>query len=495
MGITALPCFIAGKLVYPDGENNAANNSVDSSIDKSILTLDGQESIAVASTSAVQLRAALRYAEESQRRLAAIPLGERIEVARLVLTEYAKRREEVAWGLARVRGMVAKDTYWMSDVLIEWARDIDTLVAVAFGSTTGSPSGSRGLDLSLSAKAGYEGDTLSYKSKGKAALFSSSTMDGPSAVTAICHGIVTGTHLIVRPSGRDAVTHYAYETLHAHGLGHFGQLVRWPSSDPSMEILNRQLLNNVSQNLIFSSDETFKELLTGAASASAKTLDDLTRRSKRYGTGLPLAIVTAGADLGRAARDLVEGARLGGGRFCLSFGPVLVEASFKEELCSLLKEEAQKLRGGDLLSPATDLSAMDSQELAAYNRTVDSFGGRRLFGEISPAAMDVLLATDVPQESACLYQEFPGTMLSLITVSGLEEAAKLASESLKKNSRDAWTAVAFFGDEDGFEAVKRDIESYRYLLGGVAARVKLLLPHQGSFFGLDLVRRVTEERS
>ena len=166
MGITALPCFIAGKLVYPDGENNAANNSVDSSIDKSILTLDGQESIAVASTSAVQLRAALRYAEESQRRLAAIPLGERIEVARLVLTEYAKRREEVAWGLARVRGMVAKDTYWMSDVLIEWARDIDTLVAVAFGSTTGSPSGSRGLDLSLSAKAGYEGDTLSYKSKG-----------------------------------------------------------------------------------------------------------------------------------------------------------------------------------------------------------------------------------------------------------------------------------------------------------------------------------------
>ena len=53
MGITALPCFIAGKLVYPDGENNAANNSVDSSIDKSILTLDGQESIAVASTSAV----------------------------------------------------------------------------------------------------------------------------------------------------------------------------------------------------------------------------------------------------------------------------------------------------------------------------------------------------------------------------------------------------------------------------------------------------------
>jgi len=75
----------------------------------------------------------------------------------------------------------------------------------------------------------------------------------------------------------------------------------------------------------------------------------------------------------------------------------------------------------------------------------------------------------------------------------LASACGVASAALSKNQREAWTAIVTWGSEADSCLVERTVPSYRYLRGGVVASVKLLLPHQGSFFASDLMRRVSLE--
>lgn len=460
-----LPSYIAGSRLLPEASAPR------------LRSLDGEHELSVLETSQVQLRRALRYADECQARLLTTPLAERIEAARLVTREYARRADEVCWALAHFRGLTCSDARWMCEVNVRWAEQFDTLSGVMFGGT-GHVRGA---------------GELSWRSKGKACLFSSSTMDGPAAVVALCHAMLSGTHLIMKPSYRDAATHLAFDTLLEHGLGHYAQLVRWPSEHPEAPQLNRQILSNVAQSVIFSANETYLELLNGAAEPGSDAWEALHQRSKRYGTGLPLALVSAQADLERAARDLVEGARLGGGRFCLSTCPVLVERSCHDALLERVVEHARKLRRGSPLAEATQLSSHDPALAGGLRAALRGFGGRLAHGEIRDGDMDVMVLADVPESSPALHRELPGPVLALIPVHDLTQAAAVATTSLRRNQRDAWTAMVMFAAEAECRELERVVPSFRYLHGGVVAQVKLLLPHQGSYFALDLMRRVSFE--
>ncbi len=471
MGITTLPSFIAGEKIEPGPSSPR------------IRSLDGTIELPVAESSAAQVRRALRYADECQRRLHATPISERIEAARSVITAYARRADDAVAGLAQFRGLVARDTRWMCDVNLRWAEEFEQLVTLISG-------GSMSREVTAGGKP-Y--GRLGLRSKGKACLFSSSTMDGPAAVVAVCHAMLAGTHLILRPSFRDAATHLAYECMLDLGHAHYGQLVRWRGDSPEAPSLNRLLLGNVAQAIVFSATETFRELIDGCAEPGTAEWDALHVRTQRYGTGLPLAVVTARADLPAAARDLVEGARLGGGRFCLSTGPVLVERECQQALADAVVEEARKLRSGDPLDDSTDLSSHDLESSDGLRLAVQGFGGKVAWGDIRARDMDVVVLTDVPVESAALHREVPGPVLSLIPVDSAKQAAAAAASALQRNHRAAWTALALFGSDEDFHFYQNETESYRYLRGGVVARVKLLLPHQGSYFALDLLRRVSNE--
>ncbi|MBC7533417.1 MAG: aldehyde dehydrogenase [Oligoflexus sp.] len=472
MGIERLSSFIAGREIVPTEANALQVTSLDSSL-----------SLPSAETTSIQLRSALRFADESQTLLAKIPMAQRIRDAQFLMTEYSKRYPDIAWGLAHFRGYVSADTQWMCNVNQDWAKRLETLAEVMFGSSSGTTAipGS--------------GDSIVWRSKGKAALFCASTMDGPPAMVTICHAMLSGTHLILRPSWRDVVTHLAYEILYSNGLAHYGQLVRWQSTSEHSQNLNKQVLNSVAQFMVFSSNETFRDLIAGAADPTTEAYEAIVRRARRYGTGLPLAIVTPSADLQKAADELIEAARLGNGRFCLSAGPVFVLRPCYQELLDRLVNASSQLKEGDLALPTTRLGKIDPSESPALTEGLRNFGGKPAYGSIHAHFMDVMILADVPTTSPCLYSEFPGTLLALIPVDSWEEMEKLAEEALKKNHREAWTAVTLFGDESEFQRIQLTINSYRFLQTGVTARVKQLLPHQGSYFGLDLVRRTTMERN
>lgn len=470
MGFSALTQYVAGTRIAPTPD------------DPRIKSLDGSLELAVAETSAVQLRRALRHADDCQVMLDATPLSARIEVARLVVTEYARRVEETCWALAHFRGITASDTRWMCQVNMEWAANFEALTEVLWGDQSDPRDGGAAT-----------ASALHFRSRGKAALFSSSTMDGPPAVVALCHAILSGTHFILKPSFRDAATHLALDALYDHGLPHYAQLVRWRSDAPQAAQLNRQLINQSSQSVIFSSNEAYRTLLDGCAEPGSEEQEALRHRVKRYGTGLPIAIVTAEADLDQAAHDLVEGARLGGGRFCLSACPVLVDQRCHDELVARVVELTKTLRRGPVLADTTQLSAHDPAETAALRDVLRSFGGTAVFGEVREGDMDVVVLAGVPVGTSALHRELPGTALALIPVEGLEHALTVAAGALRQNAREAWTAVVLFGSAQEFERLHAQLPAYRYLRGGVVSRVKLLLPHQGAYFALDLMRRVTLE--
>ncbi|MBC7659465.1 MAG: aldehyde dehydrogenase family protein [Chitinophagaceae bacterium] len=470
MGIERLSTFIAGKEILPD-----------LAISPRINSLDGSVSLPVSETSGVQLRSALRFGEESQKKVSLIPMAQRIEDARFLMSEYSKRSADIAWGLALFRGYIAADSEWMCNVNEAWANSLDVLAEVMFASRSGIQ------------RLPGSNDSLQWRSKGKAALFCASTMDGPPAMVTICHAMLSGTHLILRPSWRDAVTHLAYEILYENRLAHYGQLVRWPSQSDQSRVLNKQIIANVSQFLVFSSNETFRDLIKDVAEPGTDDWDEIQRRARRYGTGLPLAIVTPHTNLDSAADELIEAARLGNGRFCLSAGPVFVMRACYSELLAKLVERSKLLKGGDPLCASSHLGCIDPTERNALIIGIKSFGGRVAYGEIHQKHMDVVILADVPQLTPCLYSEFPGTLLALIAVDNFTEVQSLALDALKKNHREAWTAVTVFGNDEEFNDIQQRLDSYRFLKTGVTARVKQLLPHQGSYFGLDLVRRSTVE--
>jgi hypothetical protein len=468
--IKQLPCYIAGSRVgIDDSEDVLMVNS-----------LDGKDSIQSIATSPSQLRKCLRFAETSQLRLNKTPLPERLEVAKLVMKNYKKYTEQVIWGLTRFRGLVAKDVQWMIDLNDIWGEQLESLVEIVFGNNN-----LLARDIKFGACVYGK---LHYRSKGEAALICASTMDGTPAIASICHAIISGTHLILRPSWRDTVTHFMFETLLENNLGHYAQLVRWPSSAENSMALNKQLVHNVKQAIVFCSDETFKELVGGLED------DDgfVTKKIKKYGTGLPLIIVSENTDLDKAAENVLEGGRLGNGKFCLSHSPILVKKEIYEEFTKKIVARATQLKSGDPSDLNTEKGYFDDEEIAQLSRAVKNFGGTRAHGTIGQS-MDVLILRDVPIHSSCLHQEFPGTLLALIPYESTEQAIEIAQRSLKINHREAWTAVNIFGDTQLFDELSNRIEAYNFLRGGITAKPRILFPHQGNFFSFDLVRRMAVE--
>jgi hypothetical protein len=315
-------------------------------------------------------------------------------------------------------------------------------------------------------------------------------MDGPPAIAALCHGILSGTHMIVRPSWRDTVTHFMFDILLQNNYGHYAQLVRWQSDTAESKNLNQQLISNVQQAIIFCSDETFQGLVDDSGLTNISAINS---KMKKYGTGLPLVIVTKDTDLVRAAAFIVEGARLGNGKFCLSHGPVLVAREVYEEFQRHAIAYARGLKGGDLLDLSTEAGGWDKEELETLGRQLATFGGTVAYGEISTHKMDMMILKDVPTSSPSLYREFSGTYVGLIPFSTHQEAITIAQGSLVHNNREAWTAVNVFGSEADFKEFSAEISSYNFLRGGITAIPRFLMPHQGSYFALDLMRRQSEE--
>lgn len=148
------------------------------------------------------------------------------------------------------------------------------------------------------------------------------------------------------------------------------------------------------------------------------------------------AIVTRDADLGLAARIIVEyGMRLYSGQLCTAPKRCLVDQAVLPELIERLAEESEKLVPGDPLDETTDVGPLvNSAAAARVERQVEQsgaagariiFGGRRL----ADALMAPTLLTDVPPSNPLFREPAFGPVVSLIATSDVEQAIALANDS------------------------------------------------------------------
>jgi acyl-CoA reductase-like NAD-dependent aldehyde dehydrogenase len=93
----------------------------------------------------------------------------------------------------------------------------------------------------------------------------------------------------------------------------------------------------------------------------------------------------------------------------------------------------------------------------------------RVHGAAYESTPSVVILDEVDPESPCLHQEIPCAVLCLIPFEHAEKAVEIARHALRRNGREAWTALTGFGSSEDARNYARSIPAYRVLHGGVNA--------------------------
>lgn len=197
-----------------------------------------------------------------------------------------------------------------------------------------------------------------------------------------------------------------------------------------------------------------KVVLTGSAATGRAVLRELAPRlvpATMELSGCDAAFVRADADLDRVTDALVFGLRLNGGATCIAPRRVFVDARLAQELADRLGRAVRSLAPTEV-APAV---AERSRERIAEALEI---GARRLTGPFRPESLQAgffppVVLTGVPPQAALLSEDLFAPVLSLVPVSGDEEA-------LAFDARCPYALGAtVFGAEAGARALARRIRA------------------------------------
>jgi gamma-glutamyl-gamma-aminobutyraldehyde dehydrogenase len=155
-------------------------------------------------------------------------------------------------------------------------------------------------------------------------------------------------------------------------------------------------------------------------------------------------------DLDAAARAVAAGIFTNAGQVCNAGSRLIVEAPIREALLQKVVAIARDLQPGDPLDPATRLGAIVSRQqldsVLGYVEAGRREGARLLVGgnrarESSGGFFVAPTVFDGVQNSMCIAQEeIFGPVLATVTVSGLDEALKVANDSIYGLGAGIWTS-------------------------------------------------------
>jgi succinate-semialdehyde dehydrogenase/glutarate-semialdehyde dehydrogenase len=205
--------------------------------------------------------------------------------------------------------------------------------------------------------------------------------------------------------------------------------------------------------------------LTGSEPAGSRVAAEAGRRIKK--TVLELGgcdpfIVTARADIPRAAEAAVRARIINNGQSCIAAKRFIVDRSAYAEFERRFLRAMEALKVGDPMDPATDvgplaredvLEALDDQvrrSAAAGARILT--GGRRIGSRgwyYSPTVL-----AGVPRDSPAAREETFGPVAALFPVAGTDEAVDLANDTSFGLGASVWTSDPAEGERiaDGIEA-------------------------------------------
>ena len=166
------------------------------------------------------------------------------------------------------------------------------------------------------------------------------------------------------------------------------------------------------------------------------------------------AIVAADADLPRAARGVAWGTMFNAGQVCAGVERVYVDKSVADEFIDLCLNEIKKITFGDPLNPETQLGPLTnlSQIVKVQDQVEDAVrkGGKILYGgrraERPGYFFEPTLLTHVDHSMAVMTEETFGPVLPIMVVEDMDEAIKLANDSIYGLSAYVWTSSKKFAD-------------------------------------------------
>ncbi len=137
--------------------------------------------------------------------------------------------------------------------------------------------------------------------------------------------------------------------------------------------------------------------------------------------------VTESADLAHAAARCAIGAFGNAGQVCISLQRIFVDRSVQEAFATLLAKEAAKLKVGSCFDEETFISALiDESSAKRAKGWIDEAiaAGAKLLsgGKLSGNVLEPTVLGDVTQEMSVVCEEVFAPIVSLVPVSGPEEA-------------------------------------------------------------------------
>ena len=189
---------------------------------------------------------------------------------------------------------------------------------------------------------------------------------------------------------------------------------------------------------------------TGRKLMQAAAASNLKRVYLELGGKSPNIVFADAPDLDEAARVSAAGIFRNSGQVCIAGSRLLVERSIHDAFVDKLRRQAEAMRVGDPLDPATQAGALNSERQLAQSlafvaeareagATVVT-GGARILAETGGYYMAPTVLTDVAQDSRIVSEEVFGPVLTVQPFDTEAEALSLANGTSYGLSAGVWTS-------------------------------------------------------
>jgi succinate-semialdehyde dehydrogenase / glutarate-semialdehyde dehydrogenase len=210
----------------------------------------------------------------------------------------------------------------------------------------------------------------------------------------------------------------------------------------------------------------------GAGAAVARVAGECIKKTVLELGGSDPFIVMAGADVPKAAATAVTARTINNGQSCIAAKRFIVADAVYDEFAARFVEGMRALRIGDPLQDATQLGPLATEAIREelHEQVEDSVrrgarvltGGRPVDGPgwfYQPTVLD-----NIPEDSPAFRDELFGPVAALFRVDGVDDAIRLANDSVFGLGACAWTNDP--GEQDRFA---RGIEAGLVFINGMVA--------------------------
>ncbi|TNF59811.1 MAG: aldehyde dehydrogenase family protein [Rhodobacteraceae bacterium] len=184
---------------------------------------------------------------------------------------------------------------------------------------------------------------------------------------------------------------------------------------------------------------------TGRRLLEASARSNLKRTYLELGGKSPNIVFADAPDLAHAARVSAMGIFRNSGQVCVAGSRLLVERAIHDEFLALLKAEAEGLRVGDPLDPATQVGAINSEaqlaRVAGFMREGDLVtGGRRILQDTGGTYFAPTILSGIAPTDRVFREEVFGPVLTVTPFDTEEEALRLANATDYGLAAGVWTS-------------------------------------------------------